>query len=39
MVELKMAPIDFSYLNRLSLSMFTEQAPAFQTKIRGWVQS
>ena len=39
MVELKMAPIDFSYLNRLSLSMSTERAPTFQIKIRGWVQS
>ena len=30
---------DFSYLNRLALSTFTEVAPSFQIKIQGWGQS
>ena len=42
MVELKMAEvtlIDFSYLNRLALSTFTEVGSSFQIKIQGWGQS
>ena len=31
--------IDFSYLNRLALSTFTEGGPSFQIKIQGWGKS
>ena len=31
--------IDFSYLNRLALSTFTEVGPSFQIRIQGWIQS
>ena len=35
----EITPIDFSYLNSLALSTFTEIGSTYQIKIQGWGQS